>query len=342
MTASRKVKTTLAFLIKLLGTSLFLYWAFSQLEDKEALWKNFQAALHSPSWVILGLTMGGLTVAATALRLYILLRAQSVDVTLLYIGKITLVSSMFNIVSFGTAAGDAMKMICIMRRNPDKKIVITMTVMLDHMIGFASGGVIFLVCTWGMGVIDTVTSDTVKHALIAASIFQAGGLVFITLMLGAATTRGLAKFREKLPRFSNNKYIKSVSESLHLFRSRWRAVMTALAVSFVLSLSYYFTFHAALGTIHVSVPVPALLSAMPLVDAVSALPISVSGLGVREKTFDFLLGEMAGIKPSAAITASLIGFMFHLFWGLVGGLYLVFDRSIFSAKDRAMLAEQED
>ncbi len=341
MTSSRKVKASLVFLIKLLGTSLFLYWAFSQLEDKDSLWLNFKAALRSPGWLLLGLLMSGLTLVAATLRWYILLRAQKIDVSLLYIGKLTLISAMFNIVSFGTAAGDAVKMICVMRRNPGKKIIITMSLMTDHLVGFVSGGVIFLLATWGFGAIGETDSMPVRQAFIAASIFQGVGLLFVFLMFGTATSECLGKFRQKLPRIALNKHIMSVSETLRKFRSRWRAVMISLVASFALSITYYLAFYASLGTIGVNVPMHSIMAAMPVVDVVSSLPISVSGLGVREKTFEFLLSDMAGIQPSAAISASLIGFMFHLFWGLVGGLYLVMDRSVFSAKDRAMLSEQE-
>jgi hypothetical protein len=62
---------------------------------------------------------------------------------------------------------------------------------------------------------------------------------------------------------------------------------------------------------------------MPVVDVVSSLPISISGLGVRERTFDFLISQLTGIPPAAAVAAALIGFLFNLFWGIVGGLAII-------------------
>ncbi|MGC4016376.1 MAG: hypothetical protein QM755_17920 [Luteolibacter sp.] len=38
---------------------------------------------------------------------------------------------------------------------------------------------------------------------------------------------------------------------------------------------------------------------------------------------DFFLHELTGIPTAAAVAASLIGFLFNLFWGLVGGLAIL-------------------
>ena len=62
---------------------------------------------------------------------------------------------------------------------------------------------------------------------------------------------------------------------------------------------------------------------MPIVDVVASLPISISGLGVRERTFDFLLNQLTGTPTGMAVAASLIGFVFHSFWGLIGGIAFI-------------------
>ena len=63
---------------------------------------------------------------------------------------------------------------------------------------------------------------------------------------------------------------------------------------------------------------------MPLVNTVTALPVSFGGVGVRETLFQELLGNLAHVPPAiAALTASL-GFVIQASWGLIGaGVYLV-------------------
>lgn len=323
-------KVIALFLLKLIGTSIFLYWAFSQVEDKAELAENFRLALASPLWLSGGILLAGITVLASAIRWYILLRAQSIDVRFSYIGKLTLISSLFNVASFGTAAGDAMKMISVMRRYPDKKLVITTTVMVDHMVGFVSGGIIYLVFAWGFGTVQATENFGVRQAFIATTIFQVIGLLFIFAMYLLSTDNALASFRSRFPRLAHNKFILQTSDCLNSFRSCKKALALSLVASFALSASYFFAFYAALRTIGEQVAASTILTVMPIVDVASALPISISGLGVRERTFDFLISELAGIDTSSAVSASLIGFLFHVFWGLVGGIYLIFERSVFS------------
>ncbi len=131
------------FLLKLAGTILFLWWALSMIEDKTALGENFSHALRSPYWVAAGIFMAFLSLLANAFRWFFLLKAQDIRLPFSYIFRLTLYGAFFNIASLGGAAGDAAKIVLMMRRVPDKKVGITVSVMVDHVIGFVSSGIIF-------------------------------------------------------------------------------------------------------------------------------------------------------------------------------------------------------
>ena len=73
----------------------------------------------------------------------------------------------------------------------------------------------------------------------------------------------------------------------------------------VLSLAYFMAFFAALRVVHEKIEIGTMLTVMPMVDVASSLPISISGLGVREKTFEFFISEMSSISPGAAVQARL-------------------------------------
>jgi hypothetical protein len=53
------------------------------------------------------------------------------------------------------------------------------------------------------------------------------------------------------------------------------------------------------------------------------LPISVSGLGIRENVVIELLGRQEGIGASKALAISLLGFAGLGLWGAVGGIWLM-------------------
>ena len=64
-----------------------------------------------------------------------------------------------------------------------------------------------------------------------------------------------------------------------------------------------------------------LLSAVNLV---TVLPISINGLGVREGTVVFLLGQF-GVQSERALVLSLLIFAMGLLVGVVGGLFVATD-----------------
>ncbi len=315
------------WVLKLAGTILFLWWALSGIEDKQSLGENFQRALRSPQWVLFGLGMAALSLLANALRWQFLLRAQSIHQPFWYIFRLTLYGAFFNIASIGGAAGDAAKIVLLMRREPDKKIGVTMSVMVDHVIGFVSGSIIFLVFTWGFGTMDQARDVAARGTFVAATWFQAGGLVFVFLSVFSCMPGMLNFGRRYLPKITNNRWVDAITLVLDIYRQKWRYAVYSLLASFVLAGSYYLTFFAGLRSLDSDVSATTVMAVMPVVDVIAALPISVSGLGVRERTFDFLLSRLTGITTSEAVAASLIGFLFTLFWGLIGGLAIITARS---------------
>ncbi len=320
-------KTAGIFLLKLAGTILFLWWAFSQIEDKSTLADNFHRALRSPFWVCFGLSMALFSLLANAFRWQFLLRAQEINQPFGYIFRLTLYGAFFNIVSLGGAAGDAAKIVLLIRREPEKKVGVAMSVMVDHVVGFVGGSIIFLVSTWGLGAIDLATGDAARGTFIAATWFQVGGLVGIALSVISCMPQMLAFGRRRLSLITDNRWVDKITTALDLYRTRWIYCIWSLFASFALAGCYYLTFFAGLRALGEKVAVSTVMAVMPVVDVIAALPISISGLGVRERTFEFMLSQLTGVPASAAISASLIGFLFNIFWGLVGGIAIITARS---------------
>jgi len=62
---------------------------------------------------------------------------------------------------------------------------------------------------------------------------------------------------------------------------------------------------------------------VPILSSLLALPISISGFGVREGGYVSLFGQ-AGVEPNRAIAMSLLFYALGFATGIVGGLlYLV-------------------
>lgn len=321
------MKVAILYSLKILVTCACLYWAFSLIEDTGALVEHFHQALHSPFWLVSGLMIAGASIFAGALRFHLLLRAQAIDASLAYVCRLSIIATLFNVASIGAAAGDAVKVFGVSRRNPNQKIQLTMIVMMDHLVGFVSGSLIFLVFAWGGGLIDSLDSGLARSLLIYATIFQLVGLLGVVLMFSSSSEKRFGRFQAKFPKLAANEHVLSVAKAVHVFQNQRKATYSALGASLAQSLMYFLSFYVALKTLGEVVPMISVLTVMPVVDAVSALPVSISGLGVREKVFEFFLVALTNVSAGAAVSASLIGYLFHVFWGAVGGVMLIFERS---------------
>jgi hypothetical protein len=108
-------------------------------------------------------------------------------------------------------------------------------------------------------------------------------------------------------------------------RSRGFVRRTA-AYSLVINLAIVGTFLALADGLRLAVPGPVLWFVVPAVICVAALPITPSGLGVRENLFVSMLAVSAfpTVRLGEALALSLLGYSANLAWSAVGGLvYLV-------------------
>ncbi len=72
---------------------------------------------------------------------------------------------------------------------------------------------------------------------------------------------------------------------------------------------------------------------MPVIDAISGMPISMAGVGVREKLFEVLMKDLAGVPAEIAVAASLAGFACNVLWAGLGALFFL------KKRDRISVAE---
>ena len=85
-----------------------------------------------------------------------------------------------------------------------------------------------------------------------------------------------------------------------------------------------------------NIPTWVLFVTVPVIICISALPVTPSGLGVRENLFVFMLAESSiGVPDTSALSLSLLAYAGSLFWSLVGGLVYAM------LKERHHLAEAE-
>jgi glycosyltransferase 2 family protein len=69
---------------------------------------------------------------------------------------------------------------------------------------------------------------------------------------------------------------------------------------------------------------------LPIINSVTAIPISISGFGVRELMYAKMFGAV-GVAGATAVALSLLGYLASLFWSLVGAIFYLTHRKEVSA-----------
>ena len=142
-------------------------------------------------------------------------------------------------------------------------------------------------------------------------------LVFAFLLPGAASSL-LRRAVLMLPRGGRGPFEKLLG-AFAAFRGRHYVAFAALGWSLVLQcvvVGHYYLAGLALG---IDVPLGAYVFIVPLATVVTALPISINGIGVREGILGYLLG-LYGVDPSTSLVFAWVLYAMLLGQGLLGGV----------------------
>lgn len=135
--------------------------------------------------------------------------------------------------------------------------------------------------------------------------FVVGSILFFVLQLGKRF-RGMADFYE---------YFSTL-------KTRKGAIINAVLISFLVQFLNFFIVIILAAGMGEKIPLLVLFVFLPIIITITMMPISISGLGVREGAFVILLG-LIGVKSEVATSLSLAWF-FSVFIGSLPGLAVYF------------------
>jgi glycosyltransferase 2 family protein len=131
--------------------------------------------------------------------------------------------------------------------------------------------------------------------------FVMGSILFFNLRIGK-------RFR----------FLSEFYEYFAVLKMRRDVIAKAALLSFVVQILNFIVVVMFASVMGEEIPLLLLCAFLPIVITITTLPISISGLGVREGSFVLLLG-LIGIRPEAATSLSLAWF-FSVFIGSLPGL----------------------
>ncbi len=300
--SGRGIRKTLVFTLKLAVSSLSLYVVFSKIDIREFA---SMLAKIGPLFFVLAALPYVLAQAVSTWRWKLLLPGHFRYGRLF---SLYMIGSFFNSFLPGVIGGDAIKAYYL---NKDaKKISLTLaSVFMDRYFGYASLMLIGISAfPFAYRYFGATAYRWVMPGIFVA--FVAASVLFFGLKLG--------------------KKISSVGEIYEYFgrlKSRRDVIAKAVMVSFVVQLLNFLMVVILALAMGEDIPVILLCVFLPIIITVTTIPISVSGLGVREGSFVLLLG-LIGVRPEVATSLSLSWFFANFLGGLPGLVAYVRHREI--------------
>ncbi len=291
-------------------TAAVMFLLFRKI-DLKVLFQTFRTM--RAGWYLASFALYGLLFIPAAWRWHLALRLNETVVRFAATARLSLIGHFFYTILFGAAGGDTAKCALYARwyKLPLPEILVAAS--LDRLMGFG-GLILFSAAAFGVAALHG------GFARIGSiSIHWPGRWIMLGLLLIAAGLLLLRQTRRESAwtRFTNG-FLVSGKRLLSLPGTVVPGVLCGLLVQMALSSVLAMNLQAVS---HAPVPWLKLAWTFPAISVISALPISIAGLGVRDSAALMLLG-LFGVSKTDAVAASLLTASIGVGWAIIDGLLL--------------------
>lgn len=263
-------------------------------------------------WFFAGMAAFGLACLFGASRWHCMLVVNRCAVRPWATLRATLLGQLCNTLLFGPAGGDIVKATLYARWHRFPLPSILAACWMDRLLA-AMGSMLF-------AVILILLAREKAVAALAGKLDFAFARWIPTVCLLALVILGVWAWKRKRPESILSRAIGSLNTGLAAVSrapvSGMMSVLLSVGVQVCLSSVMAFNLRACS---HDPVPWGELFWIFPVVSLLTALPITIAGIGVREGASIMLLG-LFGVPASAALTASFLTLATNLIWALAGAL----------------------
>lgn len=222
----------------------------------------------------------------------------------------------FSIFLPSTIGGDFIRTVDLAGHTKKAKEVLA-TVFLDRLSGYI--GLVFVILP-SLFLGRNLISDKVVFASVFMIIII---LILIVLVLFNNTIYSkITKFLSAPGAGRIKEMIKNMHQEIHIFRHRKKTIFSSLLVSFFIQLIGPFSTYFIGLSLGIKIDFIYFFIFLPIIAAITLLPIAIGGLGLREGLFVLYFAK-AGVVKQLALAMSLLSFSFIVFYGAIGGIIYV-------------------
>lgn len=117
--------------------------------------------------------------------------------------------------------------------------------------------------------------------------------------------------------------IRALQQQIYLFKGRKRVIVYNLLMSFVIQIISPICLYFVALSLGININIMYFFVFLPIISAITLLPVSIGGLGLRETATIFFFAKV-GVSKDLAFAMSLLSFSFLVIYGALGGLIYVF------------------
>ena len=250
------------------------------------------------------------------LRWQMLLKAASISIPLKKLISSFSGGVFFSIFLPSTIGGDIVRSADLAEHTRKAKEVIA-TVFLDRLSGYI-GLVIVILPAILLG--KDLVHDNVVFSSIAVIIALL--VVVLLVLFNNRIFLVITKFLSTPGAGRVKETIKDIHQEIHIFRNRKQVIVGNLILSTFIQVISPLSIYFIACSLGLKVNFIYFLIFLPIIGAITLIPISIGGLGLREGLFVVYFAK-AGVIKQLALAMSLLSFSFIVIYGALGGLIYV-------------------
>lgn len=306
-------------------------WGAAWTLGPQALWQTI--SLVSPSALALSLVFMGMTIVLGVIRWRLVLSVHGLNLSWWRASEISLVAQFFNSFLLGSTGGDVLKAYYAARETHHKKTEAVVTVLVDRLLGLFA--MLLFACLMMLPNFTLLAAHRRLAALAGFILLMMLGCgLVVVLSLWGGLSRRWPQARERLRRLPKGEMADRALDACREFGRNPAFLLKTLGVSMLLNVCCVLQIMALANGLKLPIAPLALFVIVPVVVCISALPITPSGLGVRENLYVLMLAvPEINVAAAQALSLSLLAYGGFLAWSVVGGLVYV------TRRERDHLAE---
>lgn len=324
------------------------WMALSKWERFRMAWEHgprglFQTfTLMDPKWLLLSIVLMGVLLFISMLRWQVILKVHGLGMPLMRTTEISLIAHFFNSFLLGSVGGDLLKAYYVARETHHKKTEAVVTVLADRVVGLFS--MLLLACILMFPNLRLLFSNPkLKPVLWLILVMTVGCAVFIVISFWGGVSKTFPQARVFLRRLPKGEMFERAIDAFREFGRDRMFFPRVLPVAIFANIICVIHFLTLLWGFQLSVPILPVAAVILIVTCISTLPITPSGLGVRENLYVWMLAVPAiNIPPAKALLVSLVGYGTSLFWSIIGGIVYLMQKEKEHLQEIAVEAEAPD